>query len=83
MLPVTVVNSVVDVRLVEIVYVSVVHVDVDVAVTPSAAPTPTSAPGCSKCETGTPGQAHPGYIAGIVIRIVGIGRRAVNDLRIV
>ena len=79
MLPVTAVNSVVDVRLVEIVYVSVVDVDVDVAVAPSASPSPTSAPCRSERETSAEGQAHPWDIPGIVIRIVGIGRRTVDD----
>jgi hypothetical protein len=83
MLPVTVVNSVVDVRLVEIVYVSVVHVDVDVAVAPSASPAPTATPSRAQSQTRPEPKTPSGDVTRIVIRIIGINGWSVDDYRVV
>jgi hypothetical protein len=82
-LPVTVVNPVIDVRLIPIIYVLVIDVDVDVAATPAATPTPASTPCRSQSQTRPKPKTPSGDVTRIIIRIIGIGGWSVDDYWVV
>ena len=58
-------------------------IDVDVAVIPIAVAPVATSPGTQRKSGRAPRQPHAGVVPGIGIRIIGVGRRSVNDRRVV
>lgn len=61
----------------------VVIIDVDVAAAPVAITPPTTGNSRTDDDAGAPGQSHSRIVAGITVRIVGIGRRSVDNRGII